>query len=287
MIGSLSTTYSYGPWPSQVLDLQMPPGGPADWAPIIVMVHGGAWITGDKSLCDRTARELARRGPIVANINYRLGGRDPLDSMVPDVLMALDWVQRACGPASSASRSAGRPIVLAGDSSGAHVALLTVAAIANAELLRLWPPERVPRLPVQVDGVVLYSGALCVRSLLVPRQHEHGDRFAGYCAALSGGRRGQSRERRLTAIDPAEWISRPLPPLLAFSSSTDFFRESTQTYVRLARESRQEVKLVDFDERHPACTHSWQLDPALPESQETYDLSVAFAGSVSRQKGDL
>lgn len=47
--------------------------------PIVVLVHGGAWVLGSKEDVDLIylSRQFARRGYIVANVNYRLGTHKP------------------------------------------------------------------------------------------------------------------------------------------------------------------------------------------------------------------
>lgn len=58
-----------------VLDIYKPVGDSNCARPVIVLVHGGAWIGGSKEDFNMVAmsRELAKKGWVVANINYRLG----------------------------------------------------------------------------------------------------------------------------------------------------------------------------------------------------------------------
>lgn len=58
-----------------LMDIYKPKGDSNCHRPIAVMVHGGAWIGGSKEDANIVymTRELARRGWVVAKINYRLG----------------------------------------------------------------------------------------------------------------------------------------------------------------------------------------------------------------------
>ena len=58
-----------------LLDIYKPHGDNNCNRPMIVLIHGGAWIGGSKSDVDlvRMSRDFAKRGWVVANINYRLG----------------------------------------------------------------------------------------------------------------------------------------------------------------------------------------------------------------------
>ncbi len=57
------------------LDIYKPVGDSNCLRPVIVLVHGGAWIGGSKEDYDLVylSRQLAKKGWVVANINYRLG----------------------------------------------------------------------------------------------------------------------------------------------------------------------------------------------------------------------
>lgn len=57
------------------LDLYKPTNNSHCNRPILIVVHGGAWIAGSKEdiNCQLIAKEMAKRGYVVASINYRLG----------------------------------------------------------------------------------------------------------------------------------------------------------------------------------------------------------------------
>lgn len=116
---------AYGPSREQTLEVHVPAG--AHDAPILVMVHGGAWIVGDKDnpgVIDGKLAHWGSQGAIIVSVNYRLWpAASPLEQAA-DVASALAWVQR------HAHEWHGDPsrIVLMGHSAGAHlVSLLAVS----------------------------------------------------------------------------------------------------------------------------------------------------------------
>jgi acetyl esterase/lipase len=74
MVYGIDTAYNGKP-DTLKFDLYKPLGDTNCRRPIMVVVHGGAWIAGDKadggivSIC----REFAQRGYVVASVNYRMG----------------------------------------------------------------------------------------------------------------------------------------------------------------------------------------------------------------------
>ncbi|NNE75291.1 MAG: alpha/beta hydrolase, partial [Acidimicrobiales bacterium] len=66
-----------------LLDLYIPDTDPADGPlALMVMIHGGGFTGGSKTSGNlvASAQQYASRGYLVASINYRLGGSDPLPS---------------------------------------------------------------------------------------------------------------------------------------------------------------------------------------------------------------
>ena len=112
---------TYGTDPAQKLDVYIPRG--ARDAPMILMVHGGAWMIGDKGNSGVVANKVANwlpKGYIVALPNYRMSrAPNPLDQ-ADDVGRALAFVQ------SKAAEWGADParVLLMGHSSGAHLVAL-------------------------------------------------------------------------------------------------------------------------------------------------------------------
>ncbi|MEW2084662.1 alpha/beta hydrolase [Streptomyces sp. NPDC005283] len=68
---------AYGAHPDQVVDFYAPRGGLAG-APLVVMLHGGAWRSAyDRQHVTPFVDFLARRGLAVANVEYRRGSELP------------------------------------------------------------------------------------------------------------------------------------------------------------------------------------------------------------------
>src|SRR5690348_1751958 len=65
---------AYGTDAAQKMDLYLPAGRSTDSTKLIILVHGGAWISGDKSDFALFLPIIQQRFPgyAVANINYRL-----------------------------------------------------------------------------------------------------------------------------------------------------------------------------------------------------------------------
>lgn len=121
--GARKLTERYGADPRQAIDVYIPPN--AHDAPVIVMVHGGAWKIGDKANTGSVENKLKfwlPKGVIFVSVNYRMLPEAMALEQAEDVAAAVRWTQ---GHAAGWGGDAGR-LILMGHSAGAHlVALLS------------------------------------------------------------------------------------------------------------------------------------------------------------------
>jgi acetyl esterase/lipase len=87
-------------------------------APLLVFLHGGGWVKGDRADMLPLLLDFARRGYVTATVSYRLGG--PYPECVEDVSDAVNWFYTH---RDEYGYDADR-IALVGASAGAHLAML-------------------------------------------------------------------------------------------------------------------------------------------------------------------
>ncbi|MCA9095771.1 MAG: alpha/beta hydrolase [Planctomycetaceae bacterium] len=81
----------YGPHERNVLDFWKAEGeGPR---PLLVMIHGGGWVAGDKQGYAKSVEPYLAKGISVAAINYRLTPQNPLPAPVHDAARAIQFIR--------------------------------------------------------------------------------------------------------------------------------------------------------------------------------------------------
>lgn len=65
--------------------------------PAVLLIHGGGWRTGDKSLLVPMAQQLAARGYVTAVAEYRLSMEAPYPAAVHDLKAAVRWLRAHAG----------------------------------------------------------------------------------------------------------------------------------------------------------------------------------------------
>jgi acetyl esterase/lipase len=218
---------AYGADAAQRLDVYLP--ATASRAPIVLMVHGGAWMLGDKGNGGVVAQKVAYwlpKGYIVASTNYRMSRPpDPLEQ-ADDVARALAFVQ------AHAEGWGGDPqrIVLAGHSSGGHLVALLAAdpAIATAQGARPW-----------LGSIVLDSAAMDVVGMMEARHARFYDR-------VFGGDRG-----RWSRASPLHRLGgRPGPMLLVCSTRREDSCSAARAFAAKAVAAGGRAEVVPVDLNH-------------------------------------
>lgn len=133
---------AYGPDPAQKLDLYEPSTLVAG-APVLIFVHGGAFIGGSKNSYDNIGYYMARHGVLAVLPDYRLAPAHPWPAGAQDVAAAVAWTRANIAAHGGDSNK----IVLFGHSAGAS----HVAAYAFERRFQ-------PRSGSGLAGVILGSG---------------------------------------------------------------------------------------------------------------------------------
>lgn len=102
----------------------------ADFHPVLVYFHGGAFFLGSLNTHDHVARALAdATQSVVVSVGYRLAPEHAFPAGLNDCYAVVQWIeQHGRGPSEGIGWD-GRTLVVAGDSSGANFAA-AVAAMA-------------------------------------------------------------------------------------------------------------------------------------------------------------
>jgi acetyl esterase/lipase len=242
-------TASYGGHPDQVIDLYAPRIDLDAKAPLVVVLHGGAWRAAyDRRHVSPLAAFLARRSFAVASVEYRRGGAEPgaagrWPETLDDVAAAMDALP---GLVTDVLPQADpRRTVVIGHSAGGQLALWAAARHVLPEESPWWHPEP------SVAGVVALAPIADLtkaRELVVCSD--------AVLQFLGGPERFE--ERRLSA-DPAALLPTGVPTTLV-QGRTDIVvpAEVAESFAHAAAEAGQTVRLTLVDD----AGHFPLIDPA-------------------------
>jgi len=165
-----------------------------DLCPVVIMIHGGAWISGDKWQVADHAKQMARKGFVVMAINYRLSPKHKWPAHLDDCFAALRWISEHANEWEGDVNRVGTW----GYSAGAQLALLTALNTRND----------LPKVRAVVAG-----GAPCDLTF-IPENTKA-------LASVLGGSRAEFPDRYRDA-SPISFISPDAPPVYFFHGDDDF-----------------------------------------------------------------
>ncbi len=114
------------------LDMAVPVDSGAELRPALVIIHGGGWSAGSKSVdvYQKMMVDYARQGYVTINVDYRLTGEAPLPACIEDCKCAVRWLKAH----AQEYRVDPKRIVAYGHSAGAHLVLMLALAGPEAGL---------------------------------------------------------------------------------------------------------------------------------------------------------
>ncbi|MRW89333.1 alpha/beta hydrolase fold domain-containing protein [Duganella sp. FT80W] len=244
----LLANQSYGNDPRQRYDVYLP--AHAERAPVIFMVHGGAWRVGDKANAPVVQNKVARwatRGIIVVSINYRMLPSASVAIQAEDVASALSAAQAR---AAEWGGDSGK-FVLMGHSAGAHLVAL-LASSASAHGAAPW-----------LGTVALDSAAMDVPGLMNQRHFPLYDQAFGSDAAY------------WSTVSPlAQLKAGGKPLLLVCSSRRKDSCPQADAYASQARALGISVQVLPQDQTHGQINQTLGQPGAYTDAVERFLTSL-------------
>jgi acetyl esterase/lipase len=147
----------YGSDPKwQSLDVYRPKDKDGEILPVIVSVHGGGWMYGDKERYQFYCMSLAQMGFAVVNYTYRLAPEFTFPAPIEDANLVFGWVMSHAKEYGMDTEH----IFAVGDSAGAHQLGLYSNFITNPEYAKKYDFQ--PPKGLKIAGVALNCGAYVI-----------------------------------------------------------------------------------------------------------------------------
>lgn len=215
---------------SLTLDLYRPTKAQGPF-PLVLFVHGGAWMTGDSregifsgTDASKEFAALAARGYVVASLNYRLTGEAQFPAQIQDVRAAMQWLRFHTRDLNSSGK-----MVVVGASAGGYLAALAGVSCGDASFAPppIQPPPglRLPPMPPNTecaDGVVAFYPVVDIPTLAKePVTAPFPDDGPSPEARLLGCKPSACSPQRLAAASILRRIDAKDPPMLIFHGDAD------------------------------------------------------------------
>jgi acetyl esterase/lipase len=230
-----------------LLDIYQPTEAREGGFPVLLQVHGGAWVIGEKEQqAQPLLYHMAQRGWLCVAINYRLSPKDALPAHIIDVKIAIAWIRE------HAREYGGNPdfIAITGGSAGGHLSSLAALTPNRAE----WQPG-FEQVDTTLQAAVPFYGVydFLDRNRIRPQMSMEGfltDRVM-QCSR-------QGNEQLWDNVSPISHVSAQAPPTLIIQGTHDslVWVEEARAFYRALRDvSAQPVAYAEL----PGAQHAFEI----------------------------
>jgi acetyl esterase/lipase len=202
------------PTPAQSLDLYLPAGDSPHPLPMVVYIHGGGWLHGDKSnsQCVQECLALAKNGVAAASINYRLTNVAIWPAQIYDCKAAVRCLRAHARKFNLDPQHIG----VWGASAGGHLAAMLGTTNGNA---KLEGSEGYNDQPSTVQAVCDWYGPTDLPALKAQVTQAHiGRDILSVSSWLIGG---SLNSDAATEASPVTYANKDAPPFLIMCSDND------------------------------------------------------------------
>jgi acetyl esterase/lipase len=237
----------YGDSPSQLLDVWRPKELPAQPAPVMIFLPGGAWVHGGRILQGYALMsDMAEMGWVCLSIDYRVAPNHPWPQHITDVKTAIAWA-RANVDKFGGDRNF---VAVAGTSAGGHLAALAGLTAGDPEMQRELPEGS----DTSVDAVVgIYGRYDWEDKSTVERA-----RFVDFLERVVVKRKIARHPEIFRRASPIARIHADAPPFLVIHGSGDTVipvQQARDFVQKLRGESRSVVGYVEL----PGAGHGFDM----------------------------
>lgn len=245
------------------LDVYYPEGtADTDKLPVLIDIHGGGWMYGDKELNKYYCLELATKGYVVFNMSYRLYPEANVQMQLYDISHCLIWISQNLDRFPCDTDN----IYLTGDSAGGMLAAFTSMLSESEKMREIFDT---PDFSLRFNAVGLTSP--------VPRMD--GEFPMNYYTRKMLGK-NYKNEKWAPYVNLEDLLSLgKMPPTFMLTSSGDFLaRKETRLAAALYKKEGIECQLMDFEKFNGKdLPHVFPvIYPSNEESQRAIDEMLAF-----------
>lgn len=235
--------------------------------PVIVNVHGGGWVYGNKECYQYYCMDLARRGFAVVNYTYHLAPKYKFPQPLADTSLVFQWVMEHAADYGFDLEN----IFAVGDSAGAHLISLYCAICTNPDYAANFS-FRVPAGAIP-KAVALNCGAYDVTST---------EGLVGNLIKDFLPKGGERNERKFAT--PLNHINSKFPPAFIATACKDFVRKDSLNLKNKLNELGVFNEYHMFKDENDTIGHVFHLNIRLLEAQQCNDMECSFfQSSMTRE----
>ncbi len=234
--------------------------------PVVVSVHGGGWVYGDKKLYQFYCMSLAQRGFAVVNFSYRLAPESKFPASIIDTNLVFGWILDHAEEYGLDSEN----IFAVGDSAGAHMLGLYTNLCTNPEYAKIYEEKYGIQTPqdLKIRAVALNCGQYHFG--LEEMSNEMTDNLMK--ELLPEG--GTQEELELVNVDP--YVTENFPPVYLMTAEKDFLKEQAPLLEKVLKEKKVPYTYSCYEGTKKKLEHVFHLNMKLADADRCNDAECEF-----------
>lgn len=246
----------------RVLDVYRPRQAEAEDLPVIISVHGGGWIYGDKERYQYYCMSLAQRGFAVVNFTYRLAPEFKFPAPLEDLNLVCKWVMKRARRYHFDTER----IFAVGDSAGAHLLGLYAGICTN------------PDYAARYDFTVPENFALTAIGLNCGMYtiEKEGDSAESTMTLMNAFLPEAGTDEELEQINVLNYITDVYPPVFCMTSVDDFLKDQAPKLVNKLMENNVPFVYRMFGDKINKLGHVFHCDIKTVDAAQCNDAECDF-----------
>ncbi len=216
--------------------------------PVLLNIHGGAWVYGDKKVYAPYCMYLASRGFAVINASYRLAPRHTFPAPLEDIGKMMEWVFHHADEYGLDLSN----LFFVGDSAGAHLATAYTAIQLNEAYAKNFPEIKVAKSFIP-KGLLLNCGVFDMEA----EWKKQGRALTPFLTDLLGEKPTVEAVKQMS---PAQYITSDFPPVHLTTSHGDFLRKHSYRLKEVLEKKGVEVVFKEYGEKKKPQGHVFHLN---------------------------
>jgi len=246
----------------QILDVYRPKNAEGK-LPVIVSVHGGGWVYGDKEAYQFYCMSLAQRGFAVVNFNYRLAPENKFPAPLQDTSLVFGWLKQHDEEYGFDLNN----VFALGDSAGANILECYCSLCCNEEYYNSFEPRiSAPLLP---KVVALNCGVNIVRVSDDPKDRFTNDLMSDYL-------KDKSDTSQVLQVNGISHITPAFPPVFLMSAEDDFLKYQMVPVIEKLVANNVEFTVRFYKDEKVRLSHVFHLDIRLEAADRCNSEECAF-----------
>ncbi len=224
-----------------------------DRRPVLLQIHGGAWMIGDKRQQGiPLMQEMARRGWVCVAINYRLSPKSHLPAHLIDCKLALAWIREHIEEYGGDPRF----VAVTGGSAGGHL----TAMMALSQNDPAYQPE-FETIDTSVQAAVPIYGVYSLIDLFAAPT-KGAQRASDRMTRIISGTTVRENPALFESLSPTLQVSENSPPIFVIHGSKDTLVPVQQAHAFVAALQERSHKPVGYLEL-PGASHAFEIFPSV------------------------